>query len=80
MACHTRESNLSDFSSHENYSYPLALPKFGKLNHINKSDAISILEKIEASQHNVPEFDVLIFDGAAVVQIISPNLATILQK
>ena len=80
VACHTRESNLSDFSSHENYSYPLALPKFGKLNHINKSDTISILEKIEASQHNVPEFDVLIFDGAAVVQIISPNVATILQK
>ena len=68
MACHTRESNLSDFSSHENYSYPPALPKFGKLNHINKSDTVSILEKLEPSQHDVPEFDAIIFDGAAIVQ------------
>ena len=80
MACHTRESNLSDFSSHENYSYPLALPKFGKLNHINKSDTVSILEKLEPSQQNVSEFDAIIFDGTAIVQIISPKLAAILQK
>ena len=80
MACHTRESNLSDFFSHENYSYPLAMPKFGKLNHINKSNTISVFGKLEPSQHSVPEFDAIIFDGAAVVQIVSPNLATILQK
>ena len=68
------------FFSHENYSYPPALSKFGKLNHTNKSDAISILEKLEPSQHNVPEFDTIIFDGAAVVQIISPNISQTFQQ
>ena len=47
VACQTRESDLSDFFSHENYSP--ALSKFWKLNHTNKSDTISILEKLEPS-------------------------------
>ena len=49
VACQTRESDLSDFFSHENYSYSPALSKFWKLNHTNKSDTISILEKLEPS-------------------------------
>ena len=64
MACQTRESDLSDFFSHENYSYLSALSKFGKLNHTNKSNTISILETLEPRQHNVPKFDTIIFDGA----------------
>ena len=60
--------------SHEKYSYPLALLKFGKLNHTNNSDTISILEKLQPSQHSVPEFDTIIFDGATVVQIASVSV------
>ena len=56
VACQTRESGLSDFFSHENYSYPPDLSKFGKLNHTNKFDAISILKKLGPSEQNVPEF------------------------
>ena len=44
------------------------MSKFVKLNHTNKYDTIR-----EPNQHNVPEFDTIIFDGAAVVQIIYPN-------
>ena len=55
---------LSDFFSHKNYSYLTALSKFGKLNHTNKSNTISILEALEPRQHNVPKFDTIIFDGA----------------
>ena len=80
VACQARKSDLSDFFSHENYSYPPALSKFGKLNHTNKSDTISILEKLEPSQHNVPGFDTIIFDGAAVVQMISPNTSQTFQQ
>ena len=80
VACQTRESDLWDFFSHENYSYPPALSKFGKLNHTNKSDTISILEKLEPSQHNAPEFDTIISDGAAVVQMISPNTSQTFQQ
>ena len=43
------------------------------MNHTNKSDIISILEKLEPSQHNVLEYDTIIFDDAAVVQIVSPK-------
>ena len=85
VACQTRESDLSDFFSHENHSCPPALSKFGKLNHTNKSDAISILEKLEPSQQNVPEFDRIIFDGAASCSTNNfskyiANFPTILQK
>ena len=80
MAYQTRESDLSDFFSHEDYLYPSALSKFGKLNHTNKSDTISILEKLEPSQRNVPEFDAIIFDSAAVVQIVSPNTSKTFQQ
>ena len=84
VACQTRESDLSDFFSHENYSYSPALSKFWKLNHTNKSDTISILEKLGPSLNNVLEFDTTIFDGAAVVHIVSPKtsqtIPAILQK
>ena len=56
------------------------MSKFGKLNHTNKSDTISILEKLEPSQHNVPEYDTIIFDGAAVVQIVSQKILQTFQQ
>ena len=71
---------LSDFFSGENYSYPPTLSKFEKLNHTNKSDTISIFEKTEPSQHNVPEFDTIIFNGKAVVQIVSPKTSQNFQQ
>ena len=80
MACQTRESDLSDFFSHENYWHPPAISKFGKLNHTNKSDTLNILEKLEPSQHNVLEFETIIFDGAAVVQMSSPNTLQTFQQ
>ena len=80
VACQAHESDLLDFISYENYSYLPDLSKFGELNHANKSDTTSILEKLEPSQHNVPEFDTIIFDGAAAVQIISPNTSQTFQQ
>ena len=71
VACQTRESDLSDFFSHENYSYPPDLSKFGKLNHTNQSNTISILEKLEPSQHNVPKF----FNSSTEVFQALSNLA-----
>ena len=56
------------------------MQKFGKLNHTNKSDTINILEKLEPGQHNVPEFDTIIFDGAAVVEIVSPKKSQTFQQ
>ena len=69
-----------DFFSHENYLYPPTLSKFVKLIHTNKSDTISILQKLEASQHNAPEFDTIIFDGAAVVEIVYSKTSQTFQQ
>ena len=38
VTCQARESDLLDFFSHQNYSYPPTLLKFGKLNYTNKYD------------------------------------------
>ena len=56
------------------------MSKFGKLNHTNKSDTMSILKKLEPSQHDVPVFDTIISDGVALVQIVSPDTSQIFQQ
>ena len=46
------------------------------LNQTNKSDTISILEKYFPSSYVKPECDAIVFDGAAVLQMVSPKTPT----
>ena len=38
-----------------------------------KSDAITILETIKENSHSHPYSTAIVFDGAAIVQMVAPN-------
>ena len=69
VACQTRESDLDDFFSHENHSYPPALSVYGKIRHSTKSDCVKVLTKYGEVCCEEPLVTGLILDGAAIVQM-----------
>ena len=71
VACLRRESNLDEFFCYENQAYPPALTKMGEIRSTKKSDLVDcLLEGYE--YHQTPEFDAVILDGPAIVNIIQP--------
>ena len=73
VACQNRYGVLADFFSHENHSYPPSLSIYGKMRQTTESDTITILEKIKDSSHSHPYSTAIVFDGAAIVQMVEPN-------
>ena len=69
MACQARESDLDDFFSHENHSYPPALSVYGKIRHSAKSDTIKLF--VQSGSEGKEELIVsgVVLDGAAIVQM-----------
>ena len=77
IACQSRDGNLEEFFLHENQAYPPSLSQHGKLRLGNKSDLLHCLENsIELNENlAVSNLDVVILDGAAVVNFLKPHTA-----
>lgn len=73
ISCQSRECDLKEFFQHENQSAPAALSDNGKLHFSQKSQLIDVLvSKIETTDQE-PEADVIIIDGAALINALRPR-------
>ena len=72
IACQTRDGDLDNFFKHENHAYPPSLSQLGKLRFGTKADLTDCLEKLCASKREAPVIDVIILDGAAVINMLKP--------
>ena len=71
IGCQSRDGNLDDFFSHENQSNPPSLSCMGKLRQGNESD-LSFINTHDTLEK--PKVQVKIVDGAALVNIVKPNI------
>ena len=77
IAYQIRDGDLLQFFKHENQVWPPALSQMGRLRTGVKSDLVGCLEALIPSQQNVPNpsVQILILDGAAIVNMIQPGVA-----
>lgn len=73
IACQTRSGDLDTFFAHENQPNPPSLSSNGTLRFGTKSDLLACLEKMEPSERQSPPVDVLVLDGAAIIQMLAPG-------
>ena len=57
---------------HENHSYPPSLSLHGKIRFSTKSDIVECLEKFCTTRGEAPSVDVIILDGAALINMLKP--------
>ena len=72
IACQTRDGDLDNFFKHENHAYPPSLSQLGKLRFSTKADLTDCLEKLCTSKGEAPVIDVIILDGAAIINMLKP--------
>ena len=78
IACQSRDGNLAEFFCHENQACPPSLSQHGKLRLGNKADLLHSLENCIEPNDTLPSLphpDVIILDGAAVVNFLKPLVA-----
>jgi len=63
---------LDNFFKHENHAYPPSLSQLGKLRFVTKADLTDCLEKLCTSKGQAPVIDVIILDGAAIINMLKP--------
>ena len=69
VACQARQSDLDDFFSHENHSYPPALSVYGKIRDSAKSDTIKLFAQSGSEGKKESTVTGVVLDGAAIVQM-----------
>jgi len=75
IGCQVRDSNLEEFFSHENQPFPPSLSDSGKLRLGTKSDIIHCLQDGIIIPHASPTSEVVVLDGAVIVNILKPGSA-----
>ncbi|CAE1315726.1 unnamed protein product [Acanthosepion pharaonis] len=73
ISCQSRGCDLSQFFKHENQSFPPSLNKRGKLHVATKFDLVDVLQTKVELPNTKPETDVLIVDGAFLVNTVTPK-------
>ena len=73
MSCQVRDGNLDTFFSHENQDFLPSLSTYGDIRTGTKSDILLCLEKVSPSQNDRPDVDMLLLDGAVIVNMIRPR-------
>ena len=68
----TREGDLDNLFKHENHAYPPSLSLLGKLRFGTKSDLVECLEKLCTPCGEALVADVIILDGAAIINMLKP--------
>lgn len=71
IASQNRSGDLDDFFKYENQPWPPSLAQAGNLRAGNKADLIKCIELTTDVQSPTP--DVIILDGAVIVQMLSPG-------
>ena len=77
IACQVCDTDPDDFFQHENQTFPPSLSTYGNLRSGKKSDLLQCLEDLQTrdeSHTGLPEVDMIIIDGAAVVNMIKPGV------
>ena len=72
ITCQTQDGHLDNFFKHENHAYPPSLSQLGKLQFGTKADLTDCLEKLCTSKGEAPVIDVIILDGAAIINMLKP--------
>ena len=72
IACQIRDSNLDEFFSHENKSFPPLLSKNSDLRSGIKSDILTCLEDVHPCSLEKPPVYSVILDGPVIVNMLSP--------
>ncbi len=75
IASQTRDGDLDEFFAHENQACPPSLSNMGKLRLGTKSDLVECLEDLTPSGDTpscTPAVEVMILDGAAIVNMLAP--------
>ena len=72
IACQTRDGDLDNFFKHENHAYPPPLSQLGKLRFGTMADLTDSLEKLCTSKGEAPVIDVIILDGAVIINMLKP--------
>ena len=80
IACQTRDGDLDNFFKHENHAYQPSLSQLGKLRFGTKADLTDCLEKLCTSKGEAPVIDVIILDGAAIINMLKPVDANTFQN
>ncbi|CAB3979534.1 Hypothetical predicted protein [Paramuricea clavata] len=75
IACQNRDGNLEDFFTYENQPWPPSLSELGQLRGGVKADLIKCLPNTTPQSPKQPEADVVILDGAVIVQMLQPRTA-----
>jgi hypothetical protein len=78
IASQIRDGDLDEFFAHENQACPPALSHMGKMRLGTKSDLVGCLEDLIPPRENAaasPPVEVMILDGAAIVNMLAPGNA-----
>jgi hypothetical protein len=74
VSCQNRDGDVGNFFRHENHAWPPSLAEDGNMRTSeNKSDLLAQLEPLVELRRQVPEIDVAVVDGAALVQSHNPK-------
>ena len=72
IACQTRDGDFDNFFKHENHAYQPSLSHLGNLRFGTKADLTDCLEKLCTSKGEAPVIDVIILNGAAIINMLKP--------
>ena len=76
VSCQARDGNLDEFFRHENQTYPPSLSRFGELRSGTKADLLECIQGTHPSlKEDTPDVDVILLDGAAVINMLKPGQA-----
>ena len=73
ISCQTRYSDMDAFFEHENHAWPPSLAANGIMHQTSKSDLMECWESVVPKSGSVPDLDVNIVDGAALLHILDPK-------
>ena len=73
ISCQTRDSDMDAFFEHANHAWPPSLVSNGMMHKTSKSDLMERLEAVVPKSESVPDVDVKIVDGGALLHILDPK-------
>ena len=76
IACQSRDGNLEEFFKHANQPFPPTPAQAGKIREGQKSDLVKCMERLVERKIDAPQVEATIIDGAVIVQILKPGMAT----
>lgn len=74
IVCQVRQTDMAEFFTHENQSYPPSLSEYGAMRSGTKADLLTCVEDVVTTQYTVlpQEAQMIILDGAAIINMIKP--------